>query len=315
MKFEKRHIDNCIEIWNSYVDSGDVPFKPLSKEDFCQLFLCEKYISKGVVKEENGEAVGFAFGTINGDTGYVSYVGVKKDKRKSGMGKELYFELEKTFFEVNPHLEKVDCMFYNPCSIPWFIPNHFPHDHSGVPGVYMECDGYPFLKKMGFCDYAVQNAYYMPLDEYQAQDSVSLRLEKLEKEGIEVCFFDKEKHFGFSELFDNIKNEGWRKSVMSRLDEKIVVAVKDNAVIGYTGPLSVSKEKRGLFCGIGVHTDYRSHGIGKVLFSRLCIGLKDMGAEFMSLFTGDNNPARFVYESTGFQLVGKFSCMRKNMKY
>jgi hypothetical protein len=38
-----------------------------------------------------------------------------------------------------------------------------------------------------------------------------------------------------------------------------------------------------------------------------------MGAEFMSLFTGDNNPARFVYESTGFTLVRRFSCMRKKL--
>jgi ribosomal protein S18 acetylase RimI-like enzyme len=239
---------------------------------------------------------------------------VKKEYRRKRIGLELYSELEKALTEENPETEKIDCMFYNPCSIPWFIPDHYPHDHPGVPGVYMHNEGYNFFKSLGFLDYAVQNAYYMPLGNYSEPCYIKERKDRLREQGIEVCLYDGEKHYGFSELFDNIKNEGWRKSVMSRLDEPIVVATKNNKVIGYTGPLSLSKEKRGLFCGIGVHTDFRSCGIGKVLFSDLCSGLQKMGGEYMSLFTGENNNARFVYESTGFQLVGKFSCMRKNIK-
>jgi ribosomal protein S18 acetylase RimI-like enzyme len=166
---------------------------------------------------------------------------------------------------------------------------------------------------VGFEDYAIQRAYYMPLENFELPSDVEDRKARLKNQGIEICFFDKEKHNGFSQLFDNLKNEGWRKGVMSHLDEKIVVAVKDNQVIGYTGPLMVSPQGRGTFCGVGVHTDYRSLGIGKVIFSTLCYGLKDMGAEYISLFTGEENPAKFMYESIGFKLVRKFSCMRKHM--
>ncbi len=311
MKFENKYLKECVEIWNEAVDCGEVVFKPLTEADFENLFLSEKYKSVGVVKVENRKACGFAFGTVSEGVGYVSYIGVKRGFREEGIGRELYLELETTILKENPLVNRIDCIFYNPCQIAWFIPKRFPHDHPGAPGVYMESIGYQFFKKMGFFDYAIQNTYYMPLGNYSESEKVKEKKESLSEQGIEVCFFDKEKHCGFSELFDNIKNEGWRKSVMSRLNEKIVVAVEDNRVIGYTGPLSLSSEKRGLFCGIGVHTDYRRLGIGKVLFSELCAGLQTMGAEYMSLFTGDNNPARFIYESTGFELVGKFSCMRK----
>lgn len=314
MKFEKKHISKAVCIWNSYVESGDVVFKSVTEEYFEKLFFSDKYKSIGVAKEKDGELLGFAFGTVLGKTAYVSYVAVKKEYRRKRIGLELYSELEKALTDANPETEKIDCMFYNPCSIPWFIPDHYPHDHPGVPGVYMHNEGYDFFKSLGFLDYAVQNAYYMPLGNYSEPCYIKERKDRLREQGIEVCLYDGEKHYGFSELFDNIKNEGWRKSVMSRLDEPIVVATKNNKVIGYTGPLSLSKEKRGLFCGIGVHTDFRSCGIGKVLFSDLCSGLQKMGGEYMSLFTGENNNARFVYESTGFQLVGKFSCMRKNIK-
>ena len=204
-------------------------------------------------------------------------------------------------------------MFYNPCTLPWIIPNHSPHEHAGVPGVDMESVAYEFFKSIGFDDYAVQRAYYMSLDNFKLPIDFGERKERLKNQGIEICYFDKEKHQGFSQLFDNLKNEGWRKGVMSRFDEKIVVAVKDNRVIGYTGPLVVSSDGRGTFCGVGVHTDYRSFGIGKVIFLSLCYGLKDMGAEYMSLFTGEENPAKFMYESIGFKLVRKFSCMRKKL--
>ncbi len=313
VKFEKKHIKASVDIWNSYVESGDVVFKPVTEEKFEKLFFSDKYNSLGVVREKDGDVVGFAFGTVGDKTGYVSFICVKKEYCKNGIGKELYSELEKAMLFENPEIKKIDCMFYNPCNIPWFIPCHHPHDHSGVPGVPMKSSGYPFFKFLGFYDYAIQNAYYMPLGNYYESNDIKERKERLRKNGIDICFFDKEQHFGFSELFDNIKNESWRKGVMSRLDEKIVVAVKDNKVIGYTGPLSLSEEKRGFFCGIGVHTEYRSHGIGKALFSELCAGLQNMGAEYMSLFTGENNTARFVYESTGFELVGKFSCMRKDI--
>ena len=311
MRIDKKHIGSCVEIFNSFINSGEVIFKPLTNAKAEKLFFSQEYNSIGVYKEKDGELIGFAFGTVCEKTLYVSYIGVKTEHRRKGIGMELYLELEQEAFLENPLIEKIDCMFYNPCSLPWIIPNHLPHEHAGVPGVDMECDAYGFFKSLGFEDYADQRAYYMPLKNFELPHDVEEKKERLKKQGIEICYFNEDKHFGFSQLFDNLKNEGWRKGVMSNLDKKIVVAVKDGRIIGYTGPLIVSSEGRGTFCGVGVHTDFRSFGIGKVIFSTLCHGLKEMGAEYISLFTGETNPAKFMYESIGFELVRKFSCMRK----
>lgn len=314
ISFERKHIGECLEIFNCNATEEKAVLKPLSVSDFEGLFLSEKYKSIGVVKEnEAGAVVGFAFGVVTETFLFVSYIGVKKEYRKKGIGRELYSELEKALSKENENIKRIDCIFYNPCQLSWFIPNHHPHDHNGIPGVLMESEAYPFFKSVGFFDYAVQNAYYMPLGNYQVAEKIKIINEKLKEENITVCFYQKEKHFGFSELFDNIQNEGWRKSVMARLDEPILVVEQKGRIIGYTGPLSLSEEKRGMFCGIGVHTDFRGKGIGKALFSRLCFEHQKNGALFMSLFTGENNNARFVYEGTGFEMVGKFSCMRKNL--
>ena len=50
------------------------------------------------------------------------------------------------------------------------------------------------------------------------------------------------------------------------------------------------------------------------MFASLCIGLKEIGAQFMTLFTGENNPARNIYEAAGFKIVKSFADMRKDIK-
>ena len=66
--------------------------------------------------------------------------------------------------------------------------------------------------------------------------------------------------------------------------------------------------------GIGVDPAHRGHGLGKLLFCKLCAALRDEGAAFMTLFTGENNPARNIYEAAGMRVVRCFSCMRKVIK-
>ena len=86
-------------------------------------------------------------------------------------------------------------------------------------------------------------------------------------------------------------------------------------VVGYTGPLSVTGTPgRGNFCGIGVRTEYRGRGIGKPVFCEMCARHKGGGADFMSLYTGEDNPARNIYESAGFRIVRSFADMRKVLK-
>ena len=52
-------------------------------------------------------------------------------------------------------------------------------------------------------------------------------------------------------------------------------------------------------------------GLGTLLFYRLCQAEKEAGARYMSLFTGEKNPARHIYERAGFEAVRTFGILRK----
>ena len=307
----RNEADACVMIFNLLCENGDTLFKPITAERFEELFLDPSIGPAVFVGYESDRVIAFGAGNCAGETGYITYIGVLPEYRRRGYGKAIAETLEGSLAESHPEMKKIELVFYNPTELPWFIPGHAPHDHAGQPGVDMSTAAYPFYESLGYRAWTVQNTYYLPLSEYRTPDEMARRLESLRENGIGITYYDGSRHGGFSELFDNIGNEGWRRRVMARLDEDIVVAVKDGKVIGYTGPLSVSKEGRGLFCGIAVRTEYRHHGIGKALFAGLCKGLSEKGATFMSLFTGDNNPARYVYESAGFGIVRSFATMRK----
>lgn len=310
------YIADCVKLWNSYVDSGDVVFKPIDEDGFNYLFNRQGINNAGIgfADEQGLAAFGYANYADGATTAYITYIGVRKDLRGKGIAKDVLSALEEQLQADNPALEKIDIIFYNPCQIAWFIPGAAPHDHPGVPGVDTASDAYKFFKKQGYADYALQNSYYLPLKEYVYPQSIADRIESLKEKDIEIGYYDGSKHYGFPEFFDNIKNEGWRKQVLSQLDKDIVCATHKGKVVGYTGPLTVSKEGRGMFCGIGVHTEYRQFGIGKVLFATMCKCHSEKGASFMSLFTGDTNPARKIYEGAGFGIVRSFADMRKVLK-
>jgi len=46
----------------------------------------------------------------------------------------------------------------------------------------------------------------------------------------------------------------------------------------------------------------------------LCSTLKDMGASYMTLFTGETNQARNIYEAAGFHIVRTWADMRREEK-
>lgn len=71
---------------------------------------------------------------------------------------------------------------------------------------------------------------------------------------------------------------------------------------------------RGYFAGIAVEERYRGHGLGKLLFYRLCRAEKECGAQYMSLFTGIDNPAQNIYKEAGFTPRRYFAVMIKELK-
>ena len=268
---------------------------------------------------EGDRLVGVASGSISRErkAGFLSYICVSPDCRRKGLATALMEELEAAL-SARPEVEKLEAVFFNPVQLPWYIPHGDGAWHPCMPGVDKSSGLYLFLKNRGWREFVQQNCYFRRMADYEDKPSIAATRERLLSEGIELTLYDPDKHHGLPELFDNIGNPGWKAHVLAHLDLPIVVAVDVNAdglVVGYTGPLSVSGTPgRGNFCGIGVRTDYRGRGIGKPVFCEMCARHRNGGADFMSLYTGEDNPARNIYESAGFRIVRSFADMRKALK-
>ncbi len=249
-------------------------------------------------------------------TGYLSYLLVDKKYRGQDIGGELMSALEQAFATISD-CEKIDVVFRNPVQLPWFVAEDGGDHHPCVPGVDMSSSLYPFLQKRGYAVFAQQNLYHQRLCNYVPPTDIAEKRERLLGEGIELTLYDGSCHYGLGELFDNINNPGWKAEVMANTHLPIVVAVDTNArqdgkslVVAYTGPLS-HHNGRGVFCGVGTRREYRGRGIGKLVFCEMCRRHAEHGATFMTLYTGENNPARYIYEAAGFRIVRSFANMRK----
>ncbi len=51
----------------------------------------------------------------------------------------------------------------------------------------------------------------------------------------------------------------------------------------------------------------------RLYFYSLCHELKNLGAEYMTLFTGKNNPAKYIYLNAGFKVVKQFALLKKEL--
>lgn len=290
---------------------------PVSRETIGYWFAGSDRVTLGAY--EGDRLVGIASGYVSPErkVGYLSYLCVAPDRRRRGLGTALCDRLEGAL-AARPEVEKLEAVFHNPIQLPWYIPRGNGDWHPCLPGVDKASGLYLLLKNRGWRDYAHQNAYYRRMADYEDKPAIAAARERLLSEGIELTLYDPDKHRGLAELFDNIGNPGWKAHVLAHLDLPIVVAVDVNAgglVVGYTGPLSVvGTPGRGNFCGIGVRTEYRGRGIGKPVFCEMCARHQNGGADFMSLYTGEDNPARNIYESAGFRIVRSFADMRKVIK-
>lgn len=327
-------MEAAFDFYHTYSVAATAEVSPLwrDKRDGYPPALGLMPVSRGTVEYWFGGEDRVTFGAYEGDrlvgiasgnvaparkAGYLSYLCVAPDCRRRGIATALCDRLEEAL-AADPIVEKLEAVFYNPVQLPWYIPHGNGDYHPCLPGVDKSSGLYLFLKNRNWRDFATQNCYYRRMADYADKPSIASTRERLLSEGIELTLYDPEKHHGLPELFDNINNPGWKAHVLARLDLPIVVAVDRNAdglVVGYTGPLSVvGTPGRGNFCGIGVRTEYRGRGIGKPVFCEMCARHRDGGADFMSLYTGEDNPARNIYESAGFRIVRSFADMRKVLK-
>lgn len=293
---------------------GELRLMPVSRGETDAWFGGSDRVT--VTAWESGQLIGLVSGVHDAGRGcgYLSYLCVDPSRRRQKLGTALMDAWEAEM-RAREGVVRFDAVFHNPVHLPWYVPGKGEDYHPCVPGIDV-CSGlYMLLKNRGWRDFAIQNVYHQRLSGYRDPAALAASRARLLSEGIELTLYDPSRHRGLAELFDNINNPGWKAQVLSHVDRPIVVAVDHNAddlVVSYTGPLSVDGHPgRGNFCGIGTRTDYRGRGIGKLVFCEMCRRHGEAGASFMSLYTGENNPARNIYEAAGFRIVRTFADMRK----
>ncbi len=310
-------VGKSLYLFNKLILDQELLYKSLTKDEFILKFINsnEDFQIKSFVDLENDIIKGFIGGVIIQDKqkAYLSNIVVDSSFRRKKIATHLLKAFEDYVKNNYPLVETIDIIFFNPVQFEWIIPNTNWHDHPNAPGLDLQSNGYLFFKSMGYKEFAKQNSYYKNIENYSYNEDIQLALSHLNQNNITITFYDKNIHYGFDDLFVSLNNPYWKNEINKAINNNspILIAEKKGLIIGFTGPLRVQKSLRGYFAGIGVHSDYRGLGIGKVLFSSLCLELKNLGAHYMTLFTGENNSARRIYEKEGFEIVRSWSNMRK----
>lgn len=326
-KIERGAVGDIRSIYNSLIATDGLCYRPLTEEEFQKIFNMEgtltlTMVGSKVADQDQSQAdqalepLGFLSARLPNEEGvsFLTFVGVLKEHQGHGLASELLDRAEK-ILKNEYNAKRIDIVFRNPAQLPWIIPGS-TDGHPCAPGIATDSPAAKLLQKRGYTEWCAQLAYYMPLSIYSDPAKLEAKRQALAEDGIVITYYDEKKHHGFYELFDAIRNPGWRKTVMAHLDQPIIVAVdekKDGLVIGYTGPLAQVKEGngiRGSFCGIGTHPDYRGRGIATQIFCGMCRHHSENGATFMSLYTGETNPARHVYEAAGCRVAVRWANLR-----
>ena len=205
--------------------------------------------------------------------------------------------------------------FNNPTSMSWYPLEGI--EHPMIQGIVLDSEKHNYLLSKGFEDYVIEDTYYRSLIDFKIPDEVVETIQYNETKGYKIEFYNKEKHTNLEEFCDLIHNEDWKNVILTNEAKNrplpLLVVTYLNDVIGYAGPLKREESGRGYFAGIGVLNEYRGNKLGKTLFNRLCEELKNLNSEYMTLFTGRNNPAKHIYIQRGFKVVQSFMLLKKDL--
>ena len=306
-------------LWNT--DGLRSGYAPLDADKFHRLLTRHPEFRSEFtfVLEEDGNILGFINGCAgdhiaNGaPTGYISCLILAQEADMEENTIALVQALEDAFRKAGRTHSTVS--YFNPIRLPWIIPGTNGHQHNNAPGVPVELPLYSRMLALSYTDVVRQCAMHLELAAYETPAAIEEKAAKMAQEGYTVARYNPEIHTGIDEMVAALNNSMWSAEIpeAARTGMDLLVGLYGNTVAGFTGPVYPEETGRGYFAGIGVAPQYERHGLGKLLFYRLLQREKEVGSRYMSLFTGENNPARFIYLEAGFQIVRKFAVMRKEL--
>lgn len=310
------------ELYSEAAAAGEMLYAAMTPEKF-RTKLSGSEDGTETVSLADTEGTAFASGCVDHKSGkrFVTMVLVQAQARRQGKGRRVLAALEKMLETERTCKEEktvFELSFFNPVTLTWELPGKKGVTHPNAPGVDVGSGAYLFFKNCGYREFALQNSYYLDLGSFGYPEAVGKKRKDLEQEGITFQVYDRRRHQGMAAMLQSLGNPLWEEEILGEPDvtaggRPILCPVQDGQILGFTGPLSVETGGRGYFAGIAMSPDARGKGLGKLLFYELCKGLQDRGAAYMTLFTGENNSARNIYEEAGFRIVRSWSDMRKTL--
>lgn len=315
--WDEKYAQAVIDLWNKEaVKDG---YKELTEQTFGTIFASNPYFDRKntFVLIANDQITGFACGCTGDDlplgqiAGYITCIVLDENSQTDENYKQLLDALENRFQELGK--KQSDVLFFNPMMLPWYIPDTPKHEHNNAPGVPVDSRLHSFLQQEGYVERAKECAMYLNLDRFLMPDEIRQKEAKASTSGYSVELFDKAKHEGVAAMLQGLNNPLWEKEIGKCTSDgtPVVVAAHGRQVVGFAGPVIRQDNGRGYFAGIGVHPEHEGHGLGTILFFKLCEAFQSIGTDYMSLYTGLTNPAIRIYEKAGFQTVKQFAIMRR----
>ncbi len=308
--------DQASWLYNQCAQAGETLFSPLSPDGFSRLFLCCKSAEGLALADvEEGRLNGFICGSMAGSRGFLHAVMVRSDRRRQGIARSLIEALCGALRARGA--ETLEISGDGPIKTNWLIPAANGHDHNNMPGVDEQSLLSALLPRFGFRVLNAQVGMYLNLASYRPPEDLKDRIARLHEEGIEVGLYDPALRYDFDRLCDRVHSELWRSVLQNEVaapsPRPILAATVPGFFVGFTGPVDVQKSGRGWFTGICTDPCYEKRGIATALFHLLMQAFIQAGASFSTLYTGDTNHARRIYERAGFTVVKRFLVMRKTL--
>jgi ribosomal protein S18 acetylase RimI-like enzyme len=306
-------------LWNTAgVKMG---YAPLTGEKFHSLLTGHPEFRSELtfVLEEAGEILGFVNGCA-GDhiaggepVGYISCLILRDEADQKENTALLLDALENAFRRAGRTGSVVS--YFNPIRLPWVMPGTGGHQHNNVPGVAVDLPLYERLMALGYRETDREIGLHYDLANHTTPDWVEEKAAKMAARGYTVARYDAAIHTGLDEMVEALNNTMWSAEIPAagRAGMDLLVALKENVCAGFTGPCYPEETGRGYLAGVAVAPMYEGNGLGTLLFYRLLQREKEVGAKYMSIFTGIDNRAKFIYFNAGFQIVRTFALMYKDL--
>lgn len=319
-KYKAEDTEGIISLWNQA--AVKIGYKEMNTARFTEIFTKNPYFHPNhtfVMREEEA-IVGFACGCVGDDiplgkaSGYITCILLDEQYETSDNYRKFMDLLEESFAKAGR--VQSDILFFNPMMLTWYIKGTNHHEHNNSPGVFKNSRLYNELLDYGYAERTTECAMYMNLDNYSIPATITEKVEKAAKAGYQVALYDKSKHSDLDTMLYKLDNPLWEKEIKQAALEgsPVLVAAQYGRTVGFAGPIRRQESGRGYFTGIGVNKEHEGHGLGTILFFLLCQEEKKVGAQYMSLYTGNTNPAMKIYLQAGFRVVEEFAVMRKELK-